>query len=302
MMLQLATCDFTDQTVRESFHTIVRRATVCDGQAPFSDQVIVDAASGVRTVIKAFRMGDGPDNSQETLGYAIVGHGELEFVIAPLWRGYGWGEAMLKQILTNTHESLRAWSHGNHPAAQALAARHGFTAMRTVRQLILARESFTGISTVTVPDGITLNTFQPGADDMTWVELNTRVFSHHPEQGKLTLDDLTSRQSQNWFNPNDFLIARADDGSMVGYNWMKIEPGSRNGEIYALGVDPTHGGRGLGRTLMNAGITHLHEGDIQHITLFVEGDNFLALKLYRSLGFIDRTINVQYYRPVPPMS
>jgi mycothiol synthase len=135
--------------------------------------------------------------------------------------------------------------------------------------------------------------FRPDHDDDAWVALNARVFASHPEQGKLTLDDLHARMTEPWFDAADFLVARKD-GAIVGYNWLKVETPDEPGEIYVLGVDPAVAGRGLGRALMIAGLRRLRARGCRTAALYVEADSEGAVHLYRSLGFTDHTIDVQY--------
>ena len=79
---------------------------------------------------------------------------------------------------------------------------------------------------------------------------------------------------------------------MVGYCWLKIEDGV--GEFYVVGVDPDRQGSGLGRRLVAAGLAHLAERGIREASLYVEADNTPALALYRSFGFGDYSIDIQY--------
>ncbi len=282
---------------REPFLRLVARAALVDGQQPFNDQALVDAGKGARSLLVAERGGT-------IVGAAIVGQGELEFVIDPEWREEGLGRQLLEILLANQgrpgpdDEPLRAWAHGDHPAARRLAATHRFDAVR--RLLQLRRELPAALDIAPVPDGFELSTFRGGRDIDEWVELNARVFAEHPEQGGLTAEDLSFRRSESWFEPDDFLLLRDTTGRLVGYNWLKVEPGDdRVGEIYVIGVDESTAGQGLGRFLMNRGLARLAERGCVQAALFVDADNTRAVALYRSLGFTDHTVDVQYEQRLP---
>jgi len=146
-------------------------------------------------------------------------------------------------------------------------------------------------------EGVVVEAFRPGVDDEAWVELNARVFADHPEQGSITIDDLHARMAEPWFDAGDFLVARHDD-RLIAYNWLKIEGPDEPGEIYVVGVDSAHAGRGLGRTLMQHAFDRLRERGITTAALYVDADNVGAVHLYRSLGFTDHTVDVQYRRPL----
>ncbi|HEY0259407.1 MAG TPA: mycothiol synthase, partial [Lacisediminihabitans sp.] len=194
---------------------LIARARTADGQPPFSDQALVDLRTGSRRLLTV-----GP-------GAAIVGEGEAELVVDPDARGTGNGTALLEAVLADTGGDILIWSHGDHPAARALAASHGFSAVRTLLQLE---------STVPAvePEPVT-ETFRPGIDEDEWVALNARTFAFHPEQGSVARADLEELEREEWFDADDFLVARRD-GRMVGYNWLMIEPGASDGEIYVIGV------------------------------------------------------------------
>jgi mycothiol synthase len=275
---------------REPFLRLVARAALVDGQQPFNDQALVDAGKGTRSLLLAER-------STTVVGAAIVGQGELEFVIDPEWREEGLGRQLLDIVLANRGpgaDPLRAWAHGDHPASRRLAATHRFDAIRTLLQLRRDLPTDPGRET-DLPAGFTLSTFRGGSDAEDWVALNARVFAQHAEQGGLTTEDLRFRMSEPWFEPDDFLLLRDERGRLIGYNWLKIEPDDdRVGEIYVIGVDEAHSGQGLGRYLMNRGLARLVERGCSQASLFVDADNTGAVALYRSLGFTDHTIDVQY--------
>ena len=294
MSLELSTPDLADAAARERFQSVAAAASSVDGYPPFNEQTMLDLEAGRRTPLLILIDGTA-------VGAAVLGRGELDLVIAPAHRGHGHGGEALRSILADAPDELTAWSHGDHPAARVLANRFRMAAARTLLQLrvSLTRE----LPEPTVPAarppaaGIAIGEFRPGVDDADWVALNALVFAAHPEQGSLTGDDLAARQTEPWFDPGDFLVARDEaTGAMIGYIWLKIEPGSPTGEIYVIGVHPDAAGRGLGRTLLLAGLQRLRDRGCTAATLYVEAHNAAAVNLYRSLGFTDFTIDVQYRR------
>lgn len=266
-------------------------ARAADGVDPFNEQTRLDLASSRRQAHLGSVGGDD-------VVVAVTGGGELDLVVTPAARARGYGKAMLTALLPGLDAEVSAWSHGDHPAARALAASHGFDRVRVL--LRLALPTLPGAVPRTAAreadDGIRLTAFDPVTDAADWLALNARAFATHPEQGRVTAADLVEREAEDWFDPEDFLVARDATGRMVGFHWLKLEPGSDDGEVYVLGVHPDAAGHGLGGRLLAAGLTHLRERGRKTASLYVEGDNVPALALYRRAGFVDDIVDVQYRR------
>lgn len=141
-----------------------------------------------------------------------------------------------------------------------------------------------------------VDAFRPGIDEDAWLDLNAAAFAHHPEQGRMTLDDLRDREREPWFDAADLLLLRrGDDPRLAGSCWLKVEDGI--GEFYAVAVRPDLQGQGIGGVLMRAGMARLRGRGLTAAALYVEGDNVPALALYRRTGFTEHAVDVQYGAP-----
>ncbi|GAB3612086.1 GNAT family N-acetyltransferase [Humibacter ginsengisoli] len=258
-----------------------------DGTDPFNEQTRLDLASGRRAVHVARHGGD-------PVAAAATGNGELDLVVEPGARGRGVGTALLESLLPELEPDVSAWSHGDHPAARALAAGHGFDLVRTLLRLRLP--SLEPVAGTEPQAGIRVEEFDPQTDAADWLALNARAFASHPEQGRMSAGDLAEREAEPWFDPADFLVARDASGRMLGFHWMKLDPRTGEGEVYVLGVDPDAAGRGLGRLLLTEGLERMRAKGVASASLYVEGDNEPALALYRSVGFVDDAVDVQFRR------
>ncbi|NQX12080.1 mycothiol synthase [Microbacteriaceae bacterium VKM Ac-2855] len=282
--LNLSVSDLAAGDTAAGLDHLIGRAAWFDGHPPFSDQALVDARAGSRTLLVGLR-------ADVVVAAAILGQGELEFVVDPEWRGVGFGTATLEQVLANGPTGLLAWAHGDHPAARALAASHGFSPVRSL--LHLGLDPLVVPTPPLLPEGVTLHN-AIGFEPHEWVTLNARIFAAHPEQGRITDADVAARIEEDWYDPADFLLLRDADGALIGYNWLKLEADGEVGEIYVIGVSPDRAGEGLGRALMAAGLERMRERDRAKADLYVEAENKAAVKLYRSLGFTDLSVDVQY--------
>jgi mycothiol synthase len=274
---------------------LIQRAARADGQPPFSDGSLVELATGARELLV---IGD--------VAAALLGDGEAEFVVDPDARRHGHGTELLEHLIARSPK-LRVWAHGDHKAARAVAASHGLVAVRELLQLRLtlpeqapAPEQAPVPERAPVPEPVegrastssaSVTAFRPGVDEDAWLELNARAFASHPEQGRVSRAELDQLTAQPWFAADDFLLLR-DGDLLVGYCWLKVEHGI--GEFYVVGVSPERQGEGLGRRLVEAGLRRLAERGIRTSSLYVEADNQAAVRLYRSFGFDDHSIDIQY--------
>ncbi|WP_166877462.1 mycothiol synthase [Salinibacterium sp. ZJ450] len=270
----------SDASVAARLDRLISRALETDGQPPFNEASLLE-----KTEVLFFER-DG-----ELVGAAMTGD-EVEFVVDPAERRRGYGEQILRAVLTPT---FAAWAHGDHPAARVLAERYGLRRDRTLLQLRLGLDGLDQRESLDQrgpAGGLTIDTFRPGVDDAAWVALNARAFAGHPEQGAITLATLQPRLAEN--PAEHFLLARDTDGGILGYCWLKIADDL--GEIYVLGVDPDRAGSGIGRALLAAGLAHLKALGIGESNLYVEADNEPAMRLYRAFGYTDHMVDVLYRR------
>ncbi|WP_353707554.1 mycothiol synthase [Cellulosimicrobium sp. ES-005] len=315
-------------------HELAAAAESADGVAPLSEQPLLNLREATDDVVHLLTWRAG-----ELAGYAQVDkRGDApsaELVVAPAHRRHGLGFHLLGSAADRAAEPrpsdrgadhdgqphpgaetdgeparaprppLRVWAHGDLPAARGLAARAGYAVVREL--LVLERPLAGPQERPAVPDGLRLRAFVPGDDDDAWVRANALAFAHHPEQGRLTVDDLRARMREDWFDAAGLLLLERDpapgDGApeLVGFVWTKIPTGqpdgAREGEIYVVGVVPTAQGEGLGRLLTAVGLAHLADRAATTAVLYVDGDNVPAVRTYERAGFTRRAVHVQYAHP-----
>lgn len=294
---------------------LAAEATAADGVAPLSEDALLQvrhgSPAGARDLVLAADDGsllgyahlDAPDDEAQD------GDASGELVVDPAHRRQGHGSALLASLLAGESGSgaarragrgVRLWAHGDGAEAAALAARTGFTRMRALLQLRMPLAKAPAADPA-LPAGITVRPFSPGADEAAWLAVNHRAFSHHPEQGSWTLDDLLMREAEPWFDPDGFFLAERD-GRLAGFHWTKVHPpeGAGTGpigEVYVVGVDPGEQGGGLGKALTMTGLAHLRRQGLAEVMLYVDEDNTAAVKMYQALGFELWSTDVMYRHP-----
>ncbi|NLU77246.1 mycothiol synthase [Micromonospora sp. HNM0581] len=278
---------------------LARRAGDADGADPMDEHVLFrlrDGHSAAGHLVA--RCADGTLTGYAHLDMTDPDSGvDVELMVHPAYRRRGTGQALAREVLATATGPLRAWAHGDHPSAAALAVDLGFHRARVLWQL--RRPLTAPLPGTRLPDGVTLRAFRPGSDDEAWLTLNARAFADHPEQGRWTAEDLRVRSNEPWFDPAGFLLAvESATGRLLGFHWTKVHerPGSaRIGEVYVLGVEPSAHGGGLGRALTTAGLAYLRDRrGLDRVMLYVDESNTGAVALYERLGFARWSAHVNY--------
>ncbi|MEU5937746.1 mycothiol synthase [Micromonospora sp. NPDC047548] len=270
-----------------------------DGADPFDEHTLLRLRDPEAAAVHlTARAADGTLTGYAHLDTADPAAGVgAELAVHPAYRRRGTGRALARGVLAAASGPLRAWAHGDHPSAAALAVDLGFVRARVLWQL--RRPLAAALPAPRLPDGVALRAFRPGADDEAWLALNARAFATHPEQGRWAAADLRTRLAEPWFDPAGFLLAVEEaSGRLLGFHWTKVHerPGSaRIGEVYVLGVDPSAHGGGLGRALTTAGLAHLRNArGLDRVMLYVDESNTGAMALYERLGFARWCGHVNY--------
>ncbi len=282
---------------------LAEAAAHADGAHPLSEHVVLH-----------LRHGSGPAMhvlAAEPATGALLGYAHLdlsdpaegpaaEVAVSPAARHRGVGGMLIAEVVRIADQQpgrLRLWAHGTSAATGQLAAAHGLHQVR--RLLQLRRSLFAPLEPLALPEGIRLRAFDASRDIDDWLDLNARAFTDLPDQGGWTAEDLDRRMAEPWFDPVGFLMAHDAEDRLVGFHWTKVHdhdhshsgdqaPGHVHdplGEVYVVGVDPDHRGRGLGRALTVAGLAHLRQRGLPTALLYVDADNAGAISLYRALGF-----------------
>ena len=276
---------------------VVEAATAADGRAPLNEAALLRLRHHGLAGTALLAAGE------PMTGFAWLHDGpdalEVELVVSPDHRGHGVGTALGTAAAARSEGRLTAWSHGNHPAAAALAARVGFERVRDL--WVMRRPLDVPLPPTWRIDGIDVRAFEPGREEDAFLALNAEAFAHHPEQGRMTRDDLEQRKAEPWFDAAGFFVAEsAEDHGLVGFHWTKVhDEDPRFGEVYVVGVSPRAQGSGLGSLLTLTGLHHLAGLGLPEVLLYVEADHAPAVAVYTRLGFAhaDEDTDVMYSRP-----
>jgi len=278
----------------EAVRALVHEVTAADGVGPLSDHVMLHLPRGGDERVRNLLVRSGG----ALVGYAhldvtdAVDGSSAELAVHPSARGHGVGRALVTRLLEESPDGrLRLWAHGQSPASQALATSMGFARSRVLWQM--RRSLADPLPAARLPDGVEVRTFEVGADEQRWTEINNRAFAAHPDQGGWGVEEVMVREAEPWFDPKGFFLAVRGE-HLVGFHWTKVHgaqgaAGSHDhppiGEVYVVGVDPAEQGRGLGPALTLLGLHHLQGLGLDEVLLYVDETNPRAIAVYEQLGF-----------------
>jgi mycothiol synthase len=222
----------------------------------------------------------------QTVAAELTGYAHLddsgEAPVAELLVGRsGDAASLLRAVDAAAGAGLRIWTRGDDAPLNDVLPGLGYSPTRTLLKLRRSLEQEPAAPSW--PDGVTVREFRVGSDEAAWLAVNNAAFAGHPEQSGWTLDDITAREREPWFDPAGFFLAEAQQ-RLVGFHWTK-DHGDALGEVYVIGVDPSMQGKRLGEALLLHGLRHLHATGCRTALLYVESDNRSALALYERLGF-----------------
>jgi len=289
---------------QESVLALIKAAHDFDGTPAIAEHVLLHLRHG----------GDKSDShlvieeNKEVIAYAhldttdLVAGPSVEAVVHPQHRGKGLGVLILKEAIKICGDRTRIWSHGDLPAAKAIAAS---LKLERLWSNLLMSKPIGEIQPVT--SKYPIRAFIPGLDNQAFLALNNNVFANYPDQGGWSEDDLKVRVNESWFDDKGFFVAE-EKGELIGFCWTKIHGAHTHshsggdddhghealGEIYVLAVNPVYKGQGVGRDLTITGLNYLKYQGLNNVMLYVGVENKPAFKLYKSLGFNEFGSDVMY--------
>ncbi|HMQ65562.1 MAG TPA: mycothiol synthase [Arachnia sp.] len=313
MLVNLATLT---PTMRGALRRLVAEITEHDGISPINESASL-GIDGLRDA-DFFFLGRRSDPH----GFVVCDEREstLQVGVHPQHRRQGDATELLAEAL-RSYPTFSAWAFGTLPGAPELARRVGLVPTRELLRMERGLSTQAGRSAPepgsrSVKDDTALLEPVPGAERPDRVErqeayeigpfmsadreqvvaVNAAAFAHHPEQGRLTVEEFDQLAAQDWFDPGGLFVAHAADGEVAGFHWTKRHGGGL-GEVYVIAVAPGHEGKGLGRALLDRGLDHLAAVGDTRVQLYVEASEQRVVRLYRNAGFDIAQTDTSYQAP-----
>lgn len=130
-------------------------------------------------------------------------------------------------------------------------------------------------------------------------QIQNRSFRNTWGYNPNTVEEILYRTGLPHCSPKDVILAY-DKDEPIGYCWTRVSKGEGSaggdavGRIYMLGVDPDHRGKGVGSTVLAAGLSLLQRRGVGIAQLTVDSANRAARALYGAAGFEVWKMNLWY--------
>ncbi len=293
----------SDQQITE-IDTLCATAQAHDGHEALSEHKVLELRSMRRS---GFCAALTRDEAGTLVGYAQASKAQeswaIEYVVHPDHRDAN--HEVARELLTTTKQlialagggDVHLWVKQPDEDDDAIAAEEGFARGPELFQM---RRSLP-LEAALASRALKTRPFRVGHDEKAWLALNARAFAEHFDQGAWDEQTIADRESQPWFDPEGFLLYE-EEGHLLAFCWTKVHKDANGeiGEIYVIGVDPDAQGRGLGKSIVIAGLEHLADRAIPVAMLYVDADSDAAISLYRSLGFAVAFADRAYLARIEP--
>jgi len=176
----------------------------------------------------------------------------------------------------------------------------GFSQIRVHLELVL---DLPGV-TLEIPEvsGVTCCHLQAG-EEARLAHIQNRCFAGTWAYNPNKAEDIRWRLDVKGNSLDDVIFAEKA-GQYIGYCWtvpncgQDLSTGRSKGQIYMMGVAPAFRGKGVGRKLLQAGLSYLQSKGKEIIDLTVDSGNPPAVKLYDSQGFRLRDKTLWYEKVI----
>jgi len=223
----------------------------------------------------------------------------LSCLVHPEHRRRGFAKRLFECALHRATELGVKIAHVNIPQDSATAKRL-FSEMgfRFVRRFLELRLDLSEAHLLKAHQIASLLRHMRHGEEDKLLQIQNRSFANTWGFSPNTIEDIIYRISLPNCSSKDIILASAD--KPIAYCWTKIDSGEDKaigegkGRIYMLGVDPDHRGKGVGKQVLLAGLSHFESKGVRIVELTVDSENKTACALYRSVGFEDWTSSLWY--------
>ncbi|MET8221036.1 hypothetical protein ACFYRD_32615 [Streptomyces hirsutus] len=289
--------DAADFDAEQGFSAVQPVPTATEGEAPpgpvrelvarMREEVGAPGTTGEEDAIVAFlRLTPQSDGSAG-----------VEFVVGPEYRSLGIATLLFEQLglarggatkwAGEGVRSLRAWSHGSHPAAERMSRRFGAVPVDASWRIIRPMHRPGSVPEVGPPEGVSLRALDPETDASTVAAL-ARAEQDGPGA------DHPGRE---------VLVAAEASGEVLGFVAFSPHPLTGEapagpGSVHVLSMPDRGAAHAVSRALLSATLLRLAEAGVREVEMSVDPLDEPLVRACRSVGFHHDQTDVCFSVPV----
>ena len=165
--------------------------------------------------------------------------------------------------------------------------KRGYRQVNANLELALKREHASGIVDIQLPNGFSLRPMRSSTELLLLTRVQNTVFDGHWGFSQNSPQEIQAKLDLPSTGPEHVLFLESREGDIAGYIWTALvwDSGHTCGQIWMTGVMPEFRSKGLGTSVVNAGIKHLFANGAADIHLEVMENNAAAVQIYTGMGF-----------------
>lgn len=159
---------------------------------------------------------------------------------------------------------------------------------RITPQLVMIKKELLSLSSVNLPLGYTIRTFEPG-DELNWENIINEAFGNK-------YDFIQLIQSNDYYRPElVFFICFGGVPVATATAWYSQKWGEHTGYLHMVGSRLSHRGKGLGLQVSLAALRKMADEGREEALLQTDDFRVAAIKIYLKLGFKPFIVNENQY-------
>jgi GNAT superfamily N-acetyltransferase len=191
---------------------------------------------------------------------------------------------------------VRQYQHERASAAHELLRSAGYLPVRTT--FVMETKLATEPAAASLPTGIELRTFLPGADDIAAYEAYEEAFADMWQRPRGTLEQFRSKLRRPYFDPELWLLAVEGDEIAATVLADEID---RKGWVEIVGVRRPWRGRGLALAMLTEAFRRFWRRGVTEIGLSVDAESPTgATRLYERAGMRIKESHTIFEKEIRP--
>jgi ribosomal protein S18 acetylase RimI-like enzyme len=156
--------------------------------------------------------------------------------------------------------------------------------MKLENRIIQMKAVLTKNMELSQENGISFDFFSKGWDEAKRVEVQNGIFRGTKNHVDCCINDILMEENQRYFIEDGCIFIKTA-GKTIGYSQIILESGEKP-YIVNFGIIKNYRGQGFAKALLSYTLNSIRAKGFDEVFITVDAENYIALNLYKSMGFI----------------